>query len=241
VGHVLPTALLQSQVLFMTCKAVFVLAAGLWFFSILVPLSSWVAAGSQILLVGLYLEGVPNAEDHTKHIVSWLLVVHAMWFHLYRREMREARRRGRTWEEPLYPAWVPFLGVFSIGALHLWAGVSKIATSGPGWVNGASLQLWAALWGDPDGFLTAWIMSSRTFATVAQAVALSVECLAILGAFLPRARVPLGILLVAFHVGNDMLFRFGFPPLILWTLLYYLPADRAVGRMWPEPARAGAP
>ena len=103
-------------------------------------------------VVALYVENVTQVT-HVAHVTNMLLLLHALWYQCYHREIRAALLQRRFWTTRLYPQWVHALGVFYLGLFYGLSGLMKLLTSGPSWANGVSLQLWTNLWGDPDSLL----------------------------------------------------------------------------------------
>ena len=128
---------------------------------------AWATALSFNAVVALYFEN-SSQETHVAHVAGAFLFIYALWYHFYRREIRDADREGRFWATPLYPRWVYFLTVFYLGLFYGLSGFNKIATSGLSWANGVSLQLWAELFGDKSSVFTQMILSSRTAAAAMQ-------------------------------------------------------------------------
>ena len=130
------------------------------------------------------------------------MLIYALWYHFYRREIRDADREGRFWQTPLYPRWVYSLSVFYLGLFYGLSGFNKIAVSGLSWPNGVSLQLWAELFGDKSSVFTQIILSSRTAAAAMQWAALIGECGGLVAIVSRRLRPLVGMLLIGFHVAQ---------------------------------------
>ena len=95
------------------------------------PWSGWLTALSFNAVVALYLEN-SSQETHVAHVAGGFLLIYALWYHFYRREIREADREGRFWRTALYPRWVYSLSVFYLGLFYGMSGFNKIAVSGVG-------------------------------------------------------------------------------------------------------------
>jgi hypothetical protein len=222
---VLPDDWLAEPKLWLAVRAALVAAAILWGFQLLVPWSCWVTVAAFVTLWSLHLETVSSGA-HIVNISGMLLVVHALWYHFYRREIAAARAAGRFWSTPLYPRWAFYLSLFYIGLYHSWGGVSKLRYSGLEWANGVSLQLWVHLWGLPHSVNRAIILSHRNVAMVFQAAALLFETTALPAIFFPKLRVLVGLGLVGFYIAVIETFDYGFHYNLLFTALFFLPCER---------------
>jgi hypothetical protein len=226
----LPDAILLNVWVLRACGVVFGVTAVMWWSRWALPWSSWLCAASFYAVVSLYLESASQAT-HVGHLTIYLLFVHALWYHFYTPDIQEADRAGRFWTTPLYPGWVHFLGVFSIGVFYGWSGLSKWLESGRGWANGLSLQLWTELFGDKGSPWTRLILADRRMAAVLQAVTLVGETAGFVAIFSRWARPVIGLLLVGFHIGQIAVFGWGFHANMVMLLLFFLPVDRWLERL----------
>ena len=128
---------------------------------------------------------------------------------LYQAEIRDALERGSFWIDPLVPAWVPGLLIAHVAGFYSLSGYAKLHDSGLHWADGVSLQLWTSIWGVPGPFASA-IVSSRILAQGLQALTLFTEVGALPMALHPRTRTLSGLLLIAFHLGQQLLFGWWF-------------------------------
>jgi hypothetical protein len=225
----LPDAVLLEAGTSWACGGLFVVGAGLWLAGRGLPVSSWLAALAFTALAALHLESSSQAT-HVAHLTNALLLLYALWYHVEGAAIRAACRAGRFWATPLYPRWAYALSVLAVGLFYGPSGLSKLFQSGPGWANGTSLQLWATLWGDPDSPATRLILADRRVAAALQAVTLLAETGALLAVVWPRARVLVGLALLAFHAGQIAVFGWGFHANMVILALVLLPAPAWVGR-----------
>jgi hypothetical protein len=232
------------------CAALFYAASAVWLAQRLIPWSAVAGAASFTAVVALHAENATQLT-HVAHLTNVILIVLALWYVFCARELRAARDGGRFLASRTCPWWVHLLGVWAVGIFYGSSGLTKLLTSGPGWVNGASLQLWASLWGDPDSVWTRLVLADRRFAAVLQAAALAAECAALPAVFLPRLRPWVGLGLIGFHVGQIGMFGWGFHANVVLVALFFLPCaawlDRSAGAVrFPtarirRPAQAVAP
>lgn len=224
----LPGAWLASPLVFNATRVVLAVAAVLWAARRLVPWTCWLTVAAFTALWSLRMENVSSGA-HIFNLTNMLLLIHALWYQFYHRDIAAAVRAGTFWQTPLYPRWAYLLGVFYIGWFHTLAGLSKIATSGLGWGNGLSLQLWVYLWGweySPFGNV---ILANRTLAMLFQSTALFFETVSIL-AIVPRLRVWIGLGLLGFYVGVLGTFvDYGFHFNAILVALFFLPVERWMG------------
>lgn len=229
----LPEAVTLDRGVCVGFGVLFAAGAVLWFWRRLLPWSAWATALSFNVVVALYFEN-SSQETHVAHVAGAFLFIYALWYHFYRREIRDADREGRFWATPLYPRWVYFLTVFYLGLFYGLSGFNKIATSGLSWANGVSLQLWAELFGDKSSVFTQMILSSRTAAAAMQWAALAGECGGLVAIFSRRLRPLVGILLIGFHIAQISVFGWGFYTNMFMLALVFLPVrewtPRVVGR-----------
>jgi hypothetical protein len=229
----LPDAVLLCRPLHVACGVLFGVGAVLWAFRLGVPWSAWLTAASFSGVLALYFESVSQVT-HVAHATNAFLYIYALWYTFYAGEIRAAGRAGRFWATPLYPRWVYSLGVFYLGLFYGISGVNKLATGGLGWANGVSLQLWAQLFGDKNSPFTQIILSSRAAATALQWLALAGECGGLVAVVSARLRPVVGLLLIAFHIGQIAVFGWWFHANMVLIALTFLPVydwtPRLVGR-----------
>jgi hypothetical protein len=172
------------------------------------------------------MENLTNGA-HIFNVTNMLLVVHAMWFHFYRHEIRSGIHQGTFWTDRNYPRWVFWLCVFYLGWFHSLAGFTKIATSGLGWGDGTSMQLWVNLFGFTESPLAQVMLFDSRLTAVLQSGALAIECLSILAIFHWSLRYLVGFGLIGFYVGVLGTFvTFGFHFNAVLVALFLLPCDR---------------
>ena len=223
----LPVGLLQNGLFFTLVRVSLIAAAVLWWMRVWTPVSCWLTVLLGVLLWSLRMENLTNGA-HVFNVTNMLLVVHAMWFQFYHREIDVALARDSSNQElqRCYPRWVFLLCVFYLGWFHSLAGFTKILSSGFDWGNGVSLQLWTKLFGwDPSPFgqlllydvrLTAWMQTG----------ALLIECACILVVFHRWLRYGLGFGLFGFYLGVLTTFvSFGFHFNALLVVWFLLPVD----------------
>jgi hypothetical protein len=219
----LPADLLLNRWTIIGCGVLFGAGAVLWAARRAVPWSGWLTAVSFNAVVALYLEN-SSQETHVAHVAGGFLLIYALWYHFYRREIREADRERRFWRSALYPRWVYSLSVFYLGLFYALSGFNKLAASGPSWVNGVSLQLWVELFGDKSSVFTQLILSNRAAATAMQGAALLGECSGLVAIFSARLRPLVGLLLIGFHIAQICVFGWGFHTNMAMLALVFLPA-----------------
>jgi hypothetical protein len=237
----LPEAVTLNRGVCVACGVLFAAGAALWFLRRFLPWSAWFTALSFNAVVALYFEN-SSQETHVAHVAGAFLFIYALWYHFYRREIRDANRAGRFWTTPLYPRWVYTLSVFYLGLFYGLSGFNKLAVSGLSWPNGVSLQLWAELFGDKSSVFTQMILSSRTAAAAMQWAALVGECGGLVAVVSPRLRPLVGLLLIGFHVAQISVFGWGFYTNMFMLALVFLPVYQWTPRMvaWWESKRTGA-
>lgn len=219
----LPESLIRSGVFFTIVRVLVVVTAALWAMRVWLPVSSWLTVVVAMLYWSLRMENLTNGA-HIFNVTNMLLLIHAAWFHFYHREINQAFRSPENrLASACYPRWVFWLCVFYLGWFHSLAGFTKVATSGWGWGNGVSLQLWVDLFGwedSPFGQLMMW--DSRLTAWM-QTGALLIECSSILIIFHRWLRYLIGLALFGFYLGVLTTFiDFGFhmnAALVFWFLL----------------------
>ena len=218
----LPADVLLDRRVIISCGVLFGAGAVLWAARRLVPVSSWLTAISFNAVVALYLEN-SSQETHVAHVAGVYLLIYALWYHFYAKDIRASDREHRFWRTALYPRWVYSLSVFYLGLFYGLSGFNKIAESGLFWANGLSLQLWVELFGDHNSIFTQMILSNRTIATAMQWTALLGECGGLVAIFSARLRPLVGLALISFHIGQICIFGWGFHTNMLMLALVFLP------------------
>ncbi len=237
VASFLPAAVFRWEALYVGCFAAFVVGGALWLLRRGVPWSSWAAALGFTGLLIFYRENADHV-DHTRHVTNVVLLIHALWYHFYRREIRDAVARGDFWATPLYPRWVYSLCVFYVGCFYGISGLNKLRVSGFDWPNGVSLQLWVNLWGDPDCVWTRLVLSDRRLAVLLQWGTLAAEVGGLVAVVSPRLRPWVGLGLLGLHYGIVTVFGWGFHANAVIVALVFLPFREWVERFvaWRETA-----
>ena len=140
--------------------------------------------------------------------------------------MRNEQIKKHEQLQRCYPRWVFMLSVFYLGWFHSLAGFTKILSSGFGWGNGVSLQLWTKLFGwGPSPFGQLLLYDARLTAWM-QTGALTIECACILVIFNRWLRYGLGTALFGFYMGVLTTFvTFGFHFNALLVVWFLLPVD----------------
>ncbi|HVS34531.1 MAG TPA: hypothetical protein VMS17_03050 [Gemmataceae bacterium] len=218
----LPADLLLHRGLILGCGVLFAAGAVLWALRRLTPWAGWLTAFSFNAVVALYLEN-SSQETHVAHVAGGFLLIYALWYHFYRREIREADRERRFWRTALYPRWVYSLSVFYLGLFYGLSGFNKLAVSGLSWPNGVSLQLWVELFGLKDSVFTQLILANRTAAAAMQWAALIGECGGLVAIVSKHLRPVIGLLLIGFHVAQICVFGWGFHTNMAMLALVFLP------------------
>jgi hypothetical protein len=219
----LPSPWLTSLAWLDMFRALFLAGSALWLMQLAIPWSSWTSALGFTGLICLHQQNLTYV-DHIFQLTNQLLLAYALWYHFYRRDIRDALRRGSFWTELVCPGWLHPLCIWLVAIYYAFGGWSKVAVSGFGWPNGVSLQLWVTLWGNPASPFTGWILDSRDFARLASAGILAVECGAVL-ALHPRLRPWIGAALLAFHIVNETVFGFQFQANAVIVALTLLPVQ----------------
>ncbi len=233
----LPDAILLNRGVLIACGVLFAIGALLWIVRVFIPWSSWTAALSFNAVIVLYHEN-SSQLTHVAHVAGAFLLIYALWYHFYAKEIRDADREHCFWRTALYPRWIYSLSVFYLGLFYGLSGFNKIAESGLSWANGLSLQLWVELFGDHNSIFTQMILSSRTIATAMQWTALLGECGGLAAIFSARLRPLVGLALICFHIGQICIFGWGFHTNMLMLALVFLPVYQWTPRVaaWWERA-----
>jgi hypothetical protein len=221
----LPDGVLLDGRMSAIAGVVYLVGAVLWWRAYLVPWSALLTAGAFLAATSLYLENA-SQTTHVAHLTAMLLLVYALWYQFCFREIRQAKRKKQLGNSLVYPRWVHGLSVFSVGVFYGWSGLSKIIQSGLNWPNGISLQLWVSLWGDPNAIGTQLILANLRLAVLLQVMVLVGELGAIPAIFFPRLRPWIGLLLIAFHLGQIEVFGWGFHANAILIALVFLPVER---------------
>jgi hypothetical protein len=225
----LPASLLASPTFFTGVRVVLLVSAALWAARVAIPYSCWTTVVAFTLMWSLRMENLTNGA-HIFNVTNWLLIIHAMWFHFRHREIRSAVAESRFWNARIYPRWVFWLCIFYLGWFHSLAGFTKIATSGFGWGNGVSLQLWTELFGwEPSPFGKVLLWDVRLTALM-QTGALVIECFSIVCIFNRWFRYAIGFALFGFYLGVLTTFiDFGFHFNAILVAWFLLPVDQLLG------------
>ncbi len=234
----LPDTVLLSRISILVLSLLFVIGSVLWLIQVWIPWSGWLTSLSFTGVVALYMENATQAT-HVAHATNMMLLLHALWYHCYAPEIRTALAERRFWTTPLYPAWVHALGVFILGMLYGLSGLMKLLTSGFGWANGVSLQLWTRLFGDQNSIFTPLLLNHRWLACLLQIVTLIGETGGFLAIVCRWCRPIIGLMLIGFHVGAISVFRWGFHANLALLILFFLPCDRWISTLvgWLERRR----
>jgi hypothetical protein len=218
--------------------ALFAVNALLWAFRLGVPYTGWLTALGFTGTIALYVENHVDMT-HTSHVTCMFLWIYALWYHVEADALASAPWWD-FWDAPLYPQWTFSLGVFYLGLFYGMSGWMKFLTSGPGWANGVSMQIWAEMWGDRSSPLTWLILQHRWVSQWMQALTLIAECAAPLAIVSRRARVVLGLLLISFHIGAISVFRWGFHANAVLIALHFFPVREWLESRSPlQPAEGG--
>ena len=230
----LPTSLIQNPTFFTSVRVALIASAVLWAMRIWIPLSCWATVILFTLMWSLRMENLTNGA-HIFNVTNMLLVIHAMWFHFYRDEIKAGIARGTFWADRNYPRWVFWLSIFYLGWFHSLAGFTKLACCGFGWGNGTSLQLWVNLFGWKASPFAQLILFDSRLTAVLQTGALVIECLSILAVFHWSVRYLVGLGLFGFYFGVLGTFvTFGFHFNAILVALFLLPVDRVLGLQFTQ-------
>jgi hypothetical protein len=222
----LPEPLLRDERLIQLCAGLFALASLLWLAQVLLPWSSSVSAIAFTALMALYWENTFRLSHHM-HVVNMVLIILALWYGLYAQEIRTALAVGRFWTTSLCPGWVHALCVFYLGVVYGAAGLAKLFYSGFAWVNGVTLQLWILLHGR-DRPLAHLVLSDWRLALALQAITLAAELAALVAVFWRPLRLPVGLVLLGFHLGSTSLMGLNFGGNGVLLAMVFLPTREAL-------------
>jgi hypothetical protein len=226
----LPSGLLGDPRVYHVAWTALTIASVLWACQLLVPWSAWAATLAYVTAVAMVHENAASVS-HSRNMTAVLLFIHALWYHIHRRQIAASLAAGAFWSTPLYPNWAWSLSLLYIGLFHTFAGLSKLAASGLGWANGTSLQLWVHLWGRPESCLRDVVLSSRSLALVLQIVTLVIETGAIVAVWSPLIRPWLGLALLGLYGGVIDVFGYAFQYNAAWVALFFLPVERIAARV----------
>ena len=222
----LPESIIRNGTFFLFVRVLLIASAVLWAIKICHPWSCWATVVLAFLYWALRMENLTNGA-HIFHATSMLLLIHAAWFHFYHQDMNRQATDGSA---NCYPRWVFLLSVFYLGWFHSLAGFTKIATSGFGWGNGVSLQLWVDLFGWKGSPLGQLLLFDSRLTAVLQTGALVIECASVLVVFNRWLRYAIGFGLFGFYLGVLTTFvDFGFHFNAILVLLFLLPVDHYFG------------
>ncbi len=162
--------------------------------------------------------------DHTLQLTALVLVYAAAAITVERQAIAACPRR-ELWRTALAPAWFIGLSRLAVGGFYMWSGLGKLTVSGLGWANGLSLQLWVLAFGSPGSHVGGWLVEHREAARFLQAAVLALELAALPALAFKATRVAVGVGLIAFHLGQQILFGWAFHANTALLALLYLPVD----------------
>jgi len=233
IGYLLPASILSNPSFLATLKVIFWLSAACWlsvpflsagsgrFLRWFMASASWLAYLTYTVMASVYWENLPFYL-HKFVLPSWLLLIHALWYHFYSDDIIAAVKQRAFWTSALYPRWAYSLSVYTIAVFYTMSGLSKV-TSAFDWGNGLSLQLWTTRYGDFSSEVTQLVMRDRAWARFFQSGALALECSSWLSIFHPILRTLIGIGLLMFHSAVDMTFHIDFRPNMVLISVFLLP------------------
>jgi hypothetical protein len=223
----LPDSILLNAISLDICAVVFVVAAICWVSQTLIPYSSWAAALSFTCLLAIRHENATQLT-HVGHMTNMMLLIYALWYHFYAPDIRAALAAGAFWQTPLFPRWVYQLSLFYVCLFYGFSGWTKLLTSGPGWANGVSMQIWVHLFKASDSIWSQLILDNRYAARGLQAATLIAEAGTPLALFFPRLRPLFGLALIGFHYGAIAVFGWAFHGNVIAVALVLLPTAQWV-------------
>jgi hypothetical protein len=195
---------------------------GIWTMKVLTAVVPLMSVLSYTILVSIFWENLPWFR-HKFVVPNWVLLYYAMWYFFCRHEISVSIVNRNFWSNSdLYPRWVYLGSVFSIALLYNFGGVSKMLAAGLGWGEGLSLQLWVSMMGDPDFFLTDFILSDRVNAHFFQRGVTILQSLSLL-AMIPNLRPVIGLGLIAFQSSVELTFGIPFRGNIILLAVFFLP------------------
>jgi hypothetical protein len=234
----LPDAVLLDRRTQIACGILFAVGAIAWAAQRFLPWSAWMTALSFTAVVALYAENAIQLT-HVAHLTNMMLILYALWYHTCSADIASALRNKRFWRTPLYPRWVYSCSVFAVGFFYGISGLMKWLTSGPRWANGVSMQLWTRVFPrDPDSIWTKMVTDERGLAMALQWGALIGETAGFVAIVSRPLRPWIGLLLISFHIGQIVLFGWGFHANMVILALVFLPFYEWVPRWvaWRESA-----
>jgi hypothetical protein len=237
----LPDPILCDRRVQIAFGLLFGISASAWAAQRLLPWSAALTALAFTATVAFYAENATQLT-HVAHLTNVLLVLYAVWYVTCRAEIKKALQTGRFWQTALYPRWVYSCSVFAVGYFYGISGLMKWLTSGPGWANGVSMQIWVQLFSrDPYSYWTQLVLSDRRLAMALQWAALIGETSGFVAILSRTLRPWIGLLLIAFHVGQIVLFGWGFHANMIILALVFLPVyewmTRWIDRRQPAPRK----
>lgn len=221
-GHLLPTAVMESRSVYLLSRVVFVIACLLWAVNRCLPWSAWVATLAHTLHVSIYFEQIPY-WDHKVQLIGSLLIPFCLWAHFHGRAIEQARRAGTVWSEPLAPRWLIWIGTIHVALFYGYAGITKLIWGGWQLFDGLTFQLYVYRMGRPHGWIGQLIVQHRWLAQVGIICATALELSALVALISRRWRVICGLILISFHVVNEFLFvGFLFRSNIVALLIFFV-------------------
>ncbi|TNE88096.1 MAG: hypothetical protein EP330_15680 [Deltaproteobacteria bacterium] len=206
-GYVIPEAVLDHPVYWWTAWLMMAGGAVTWL------AGRGLRVAPIVTLVGMLLVYTHDVEHmfYTRHqgfMPTQIGFVLAAWTLIDRKRIAEAIARGTVWQDTLLPRWVEYATLGYMGWHYTVSGISKIATSGIGWANAESLQLWMARFG--FGPVGAFIAETPWFAGMGMAIVLFLETFGILGLPWKVSRPVFGFGLLVFHLSLEITLNLGF-------------------------------
>ena len=225
----LPESVVRSGAFFFGVRIVLAVSAVCWMTQVALPVSCWATTFAFTLMWSLRMENLTNGA-HIFTVTNMLMFIHAMWYQFYSDQIKQASYTNATATMRCYPRWVFLLAVFYLGWFHTLAGMTKILTTGIGWGNGVSLQLWTELFGNTSTPFAQVILFDTRLTAVMQTGALLIECASILCVFNRWLRYGIGIGLTGFYLGVLTTFvTFGFHFNAILVAVFLLPVDWLMG------------
>ncbi|MBL8892258.1 MAG: hypothetical protein JNL67_19945 [Planctomycetaceae bacterium] len=195
-----PLTELQDPMVAYAFQSVVVLSSVCWLLHWLAPFSCWVTVFSFAGLAALRIENSVQL-CHSYWILLMLLVVHALWYTFYTRQIASNAAAART----CYPAWVLGLSVLVLAWFHTLSGIGKWQAADPEWINGwnwadgVSLQMWLQSFGNPNSRLVQFLLQNVDVARTVQQAILAMELAAVFALISPILRRGVGIALVVYY------------------------------------------
>lgn len=168
-----------------------------WLLTRFKRLGAWTTVVAMLLLGSIYWENLPWFR-HKFICPFWLLVVLAA---------AQCRR------DP--PRWLREAAVVVMATFYAGAGMAKLLGSGLEWANGVGLQLWLLRLGDTDSWVRSWVLEDAGIAQLLATTSLGLELAVPLTCVWPRARLAIGLMLLALHLGIDCILHIDFRPQML--------------------------